>query len=119
MDVIASRNLRPPLGPATRFVDPATFPEPGRTAVVNAVARARANLAEEFKGISVDGKAPPGLFPISKTGVSTQAIVGAVNAFVSLLTPVQRNTVCFPIDSNQWRAWQNMHCFLAAARAAA
>jgi hypothetical protein len=112
MDAIASRNLRPPLGPATRFVDPATFPEPGRTAVVNALARARANLAEPFKGISADGKVPPGLFPISKTGISTQPIVDAVNAFASLLTPAQRSTVHFPIDSDQWRCWQNMHCFL-------
>jgi hypothetical protein len=48
MDAIRSRKLRPALGPATRFVDPTTFPEPGRTAVLNAAALAfKALLTDE------------------------------------------------------------------------
>lgn len=113
MDAIPSRNLRPPLGAATHFVDPANFPEPARTVVQNALARARNALAAEFKGITADGNAaPPGLFPIVKTGVSAQPIIDAANAFMALLSEDQRSQVNFPIDSTLWRSWQNMHCFL-------
>jgi len=113
MDAIPLRNLRPPLGPATRFTDPANFPEPARTVVQNALARAQKALAGEFRGITADGKAaPPGLFPIVKTGVSVQPIVEAAEAFTALLSEDQRRQVNFPIDSTNWRSWQNMHCFL-------
>jgi hypothetical protein len=113
MDAIASRNLRPPLGPATRFIDPATFPEPARTLLMNSLARAKTALADEFKGISSDnGALESSLFPIAKTGVSAQSIVEAANAFLALLSNEQRQTVTFAIDAKEWRSWQNMHCFL-------
>lgn len=113
MDAIPSRNLRPALGAATRFIDPANFPEPARTVVQNALARARNALAADFKGITADGAAaPPDLFPIVKTGISVQPIVDAVNAFVALLSDEQRKSLNFTIDSPQWRCWHNMHCFL-------
>jgi Protein of unknown function (DUF3500) len=112
MDAITSRNLRPALGAATHFVDPATFPEPARTVVQNALGRAQNALASEFKGITADGNAAPGLFSIVKTGISVQPIIDAVNAFVALLTDEQRQKLNFSIDSTQWRSWHNMHCFL-------
>ena len=113
MDAITSRNLRPPLGPATRFIDPATFPEPARTLLMNSLARAKTALADEFTGISSDnGALEPSLFPIAKTGVSAQPIVEAANAFLALLSNEQRQTVTFAIDAKEWRSWQNMHCFL-------
>ncbi len=113
MDAIVSRNLRPPLGPATRFVDPATFPEPARTALLNSLARAKTALADEFKGISAaGGRLEPGLFPITRTGVSAQPIVEAANAFLALLSDAQRQAATFDIDAKEWRSWQNMHCFL-------
>jgi hypothetical protein len=107
------RTLRPPLGPATRFIDPATFPEPARSAVQNALARARQALSEEFTGVAVDGKAAPvGLFPVFRTGVSLQPIIDAARAFVALLNDEQRKRVHFAIDSPVWRSWHNMHVFL-------
>jgi hypothetical protein len=113
MDAIASRKLRPALGPATRFIDPAGFPEPARSAVQNALARAETALAGEFKGITADGSAaPPGLFQILKTGVLVQPIIDAVRGFEALLTKEQRSSVNFAIDSTLWRSWHNMHCFL-------
>jgi len=113
MDAIASRNLRPPLGPATRFIDPTTFPEPARTLLMNSLARAKTALADEFKGISSsNGALEPGLFPIAKTGVSARPIVEAANAFLLLLSNQQRQAVTFTIDAKEWRSWQNMHCFL-------
>jgi hypothetical protein len=113
MDSPTPRNLRPALGTATQFADPANFPEPARTAVQNALARAHKSLAEEFKGIIADGDAAPaGLFPICKAGVSVQPIIEATRAFLALLSDAQRRAVRFDIDSTQWRAWQNMHIFL-------
>jgi hypothetical protein len=112
MDAISSRKLRPPLGPATRFIDPANFPEPAQTAVRKAIARADKALADEFKGITADGNTPPGLFPIFKTGVSVQPIIDAARAFTALLTDEQRKAATFTVDSPQWRAWHNMHPFL-------
>jgi hypothetical protein len=113
MDAILSRKLRPPLGPATHFVDPASFPEPAQTAVRKAIARADKALADEFKGITAGGRAaPPGLFPIFKTSVSVRPIIDASLAFIAMLTDKERKDVSFAVDSPQWRAWHNMHPFL-------
>jgi Protein of unknown function (DUF3500) len=113
MDNLSARKFRPPLGDATRFADPETFPDPGRTAVRNAMARARKALAENYRGITTPGtEPPPDLFPIVKTGISVQPIIDAALAFAALLTPQQHETVSFGIDSIQWRAWHNMHPFI-------
>jgi len=110
---LPSRNLRPSLGAATHFIDPANFPEPARSVVQNALARAQKALAAEFRGITAGGDAaPPDLFPIVKTGISVQPIIDAVQAFEALLTDEQQTSLNFAIDSPQWRSWQNMHCFL-------
>jgi hypothetical protein len=77
------------------------------------VARAEAALAEDFKGITVHGKATRAdLFPIFKTGISTEPIVDAARNFATLLTAEQQKTVQLEIDSNLWRSWHNMHVFL-------
>jgi hypothetical protein len=108
-----TRHLRPALGPATRHVPVTSFTEPARSTVQRAVARAEAALAEDFKGITADRKtALSGLFPIFKTGVSTQPIADAARDFAALLTDEQRKSVHFEIDSKLWRSWQNMHVFL-------
>lgn len=113
MDAISSRKLRPPLGPATHFVDPANFPEPAQSAVRRAIARADKALADGFNGITADGSAAPdALFPIFKTGISVQPISDAVHAFLATLTDKERKAVSFPVDSTQWRRWHNMHPFL-------
>src|SRR5450759_980419 len=50
----------------------------------------RQGLAEPFKGITANGNAAPGLFPIQATGVSTAAVRNAAEAFLAGLTNVQR-----------------------------
>ncbi len=113
MDAIPSRKFRPPLGPATRFIDPANFPEPTQSVVRRAIARADKALADEFKGITAEGNAAPqGLFPIFTTGISVQPIIDAALAFAALLTDEERKAVSFAVDSPQWRAWHNMHPFI-------
>ena len=112
MDNKEPPKLRPARGSAIRFTPPSSFPEPARSLLQNALARAKAALAEEFEGITVEGSTAAGLFPIFKTGVSVQPIVDAARAFGACLTEEQRKTVNFEVDSTIWRSWHNAHRFL-------
>src|SRR5262249_19661278 len=67
---------------------------------------------EPFRGITTGGPAAPGLFPIKKTGVSTRQITDATRAFVDSLSEPQRERVLFPLESDVWRRWSNIHPFL-------
>jgi hypothetical protein len=75
----------------------------------NYVEKSLAAAAEPFKGISTDGTLIPGLFGIQKTGVSTQSIREAAAAFLGSLSSEQRAKTLFPIDTDQWRKWSNIH----------
>ena len=68
-----------------------------------------AAAAEPFKGITSDGNIIPGLFGIQKTGVSTQSIREAAEAFLGSLDAEQRAKTLFPVDTDQWRKWSNIH----------
>jgi hypothetical protein len=68
-----------------------------------------AAAAEPFKGITTDGTIVPDLFPLQKTGVSTQSVREAAEAFLGSLTPEQRAQTVFPIDTGEWRKWSNIH----------
>jgi hypothetical protein len=69
----------------------------------------RESLKEPFKGITADGNIAPDLFPLRKTGVSTQPILDAANALLASLEPDQRKAITFPVDSEVWRHWSNIH----------
>ncbi|MGB7947659.1 MAG: DUF3500 domain-containing protein [Candidatus Binatia bacterium] len=75
----------------------------------NYVQNSLAAAAEPFKGITTDGTIVPDLFPIQKTGVSTQSLREAAEAFLGSLTPEQRAQTVFPIDTGEWRKWSNIH----------
>jgi hypothetical protein len=75
----------------------------------NYVEKSLAAAAQPFKGISSDGSVIPGLFAIQKTGVSTQSIREAADDFLGSLTAEQRAKALFPIDSDEWRKWSNIH----------
>lgn len=68
-------------------------------------------LAEKFKGITTDGTVVPGLFSIRKTGVSTKPVKNAAESFLASLTLAQQTKTLFPLDSNEWRTWSNIHRF--------
>ncbi len=65
-------------------------------------------LAEPFKGVTANGTAVPGLYSIKSTKVSTEAVRKAAEAFLVSLTPEQRQRTVFPMDSDQWRKWENI-----------
>ena len=75
----------------------------------NYVQNSLAAAAQPFKGITTDGKIISGLFGVQKTGVSTQSIREAAEAFLGSLSPEQRGKTLFPIDAPEWRKWSNIH----------
>ncbi|SRR5579884_2102755 len=75
-------------------------------------AEALALVAEPFKGLTAEGQVVPGLYSIQKTGISTQPIVEAAQAFLAALSPEQRAGACFDLEAGEWRQWSNIHPFL-------
>jgi hypothetical protein len=71
----------------------------------------REALAEPFKGVTTNGTPAKGVYDTGPTGVPTAAIVGAARSFLAALTPEQRERVAFPVDSDVWRNWANIHSF--------
>ena len=71
----------------------------------------RDGLVEPFKGITTDGTAVADLFQVSPTGVSTDAVRNAAQAFIASLTNVQLVRTMFPIDDVQWRKWANQNFY--------
>src|SRR5258706_9025605 len=69
-------------------------------------------LAEPFKGITTNGQIVPGLFGIHSTGVSTEPVRKAADAFLAALTVEQRAKTMFGIDDPEWRKWMNQHFYV-------
>jgi hypothetical protein len=69
----------------------------------------RVSLKENFKGLTANGEVVRGLFPLRTTGISTQPVLDAASAFLGRLDAQQRTVVNFPIDSEVWRHWSNIH----------
>ena len=69
-------------------------------------------LAEPFRGVTTSGKVVPGLFPIHSTGVSTEPVRKAAEAFLGALTTEQRGRTTFPVDDPEWRKWMNQHFYV-------
>jgi hypothetical protein len=66
-------------------------------------------VAEPFKGITTDATIVPGLFPLRSSGVSTQAIREAAEAYLASLGAEQRTRAIFPVNAREWRMWSNIH----------
>src|SRR5713101_1942444 len=88
------------------------LPSPLPDSLVSYIQAAEASIGEGFKGITTDGRIVPGLFPIQSTGVSTQPIKDAVDAFLASLSSEQRAKTLFPVDGDEWRRWSNIHLYV-------
>ena len=75
----------------------------------NYLQNALKTAAEPFKGNTTDGAVVPGLFQIQATGLSTQTIRQAAEAYLASLSAGQRARALFPIDTKEWRMWSNIH----------
>ncbi len=69
----------------------------------------RLSLKQDFKGLTATGEVVPDLLPLHSTGASTQPVLAAVNAFLAALDTDQRAAVSFPLRSEVWRQWSNIH----------
>jgi hypothetical protein len=74
--------------------------------------RAKAGLADPFRGVAPGGGIEPGLFAIEKTGISLAPLLEAARSFVATLSTEQRKIACFAIDDEAWRKWSNIHPWL-------
>lgn len=68
-------------------------------------------IEEGFTGLTTDGKAVPGLFKISSTGVSTGPVKEAADLFLKGLSKEQREKTLFEADDDEWRKWANQHSY--------
>ncbi|MFN3193466.1 MAG: DUF3500 domain-containing protein [Aureliella sp.] len=64
-----------------------------------------------YTGIVTTDGSMEGLFPIRSTGVSTEPIVKAADAFLSALTDDQRARTEFEVTDKEWRKWDNRHFY--------
>jgi hypothetical protein len=69
-------------------------------------------IAEPFRGITTAGEIVPDLFPLQESGVSTQPILRAATELLASLSEAQRQAVRFPINSDAWQRWYNIHPFV-------
>jgi hypothetical protein len=100
--------LKPRHRPSTPAKHPFALPD----GLQRQLARAYANVAAPFTGITTGGHVVPGLYALRKTGVSVQPIIDAAEAFLASLTPEARATASFEVDSVEWRNWSNIHPYL-------
>jgi hypothetical protein len=68
-------------------------------------------LADPFRGVTTNGTPVTGLFEIRSTGVSTEPVRTATQAFLKSLTTAQREKAVFPVDDVEWRKWANQHSY--------
>jgi Protein of unknown function (DUF3500) len=69
-------------------------------------------IGEPFRGITTSGEVISDLFPLQETGVSTQLMLRAATELLASLSEAQRQPVSFPIDSDAWQRWYNIHPFV-------
>ncbi len=69
-------------------------------------------LAEPYRGIFPSTGLEKGLFRIEKTGVATDPIRTAAEAFLAALTAEQKQKTMFPVDDSEWRKWMNQHFYV-------
>ncbi len=70
-----------------------------------------AAVTDEFRGITSKGEIEKGLFKIESTGVSTEPVVQAANAFLKGLSEEQRKRTKYEVDNLEWRLWDNRHFY--------
>ena len=83
------------------------LPEQARDNIQNA----ETQISEPFKGIT-DGRLVPDLFALQTRKLSNEEMKRSADALVDSLGPSQREETLFPVDSDAWRRWSNVHMFM-------
>src|SRR5262245_55377405 len=66
-------------------------------------------LGAPLRGVTTDGTVRPDLYRLDQKVASTAPIADAALAFLDALTPEQRGRATFPMESDEWRRWINVH----------
>ena len=98
-------------GPLAHSQSPGSADRAARFLRMSKDAEAR-GLAEPYRGVTTHGSVVPGLFPVRSTGVSTEPVRNAAEAFLEALTVEQRGRTTFPVDDPEWRQWMNQHFYV-------
>ena len=69
-------------------------------------------LTEPFRGVTTNGEIVPKLYSVRSTGVSTEPVRVAADAFLAALDSEQRARTQFPVGDEEWRKWMNIHSYL-------
>ena len=69
-------------------------------------------LSEPFTGITTRGTIAPGLFTVKSTGVSTDPVRKAADAFLAALSVPVRAATQFRVDDPEWRKWMNQDFYV-------
>jgi hypothetical protein len=69
-------------------------------------------IAAPLVGVTTDGNAIAGLFPLQDSGLSLADVSAAAAAFLAALDGTQRDEATFPLETDAWRSWSNVHPFL-------
>ena len=83
--------------------------EPSNDPFLAYMEKAEAALAEDFQGITTNGRIISNLYSIKPTGISTEPIRRTADALIASLNSQQHKMSLFPIDSKEWRNWSNIH----------
>ena len=75
----------------------------------NAPPAGQSDVSQPFVGIATSKGLTPGLFSIQSTGVSTESIRKAAEAFIAGLNDEQKGRTLYPVDDAEWRKWDNRH----------
>ena len=69
-------------------------------------------FSEPFRGLTTGGTPQTDLFGLQDDNAPTAAVIDAVSALMAQLTPDQKYVMHVPVDSDQWRNWQNTELFV-------
>ncbi|MFF5142864.1 DUF3500 domain-containing protein [Streptomyces sp. NPDC013157] len=63
---------------------------------------------KDFTGLTTDGRTVDDLYSIHSTGVSTDKVVKAAQAFLDGLSAKERTSCTFDVADDEWLAWSNV-----------
>lgn len=69
-------------------------------------------FSEPFRGMTTNGSVIPDLYHLHPANAPMHEMIAAVESLIAHLSPDQKRTTCFAVDSPQWRHWQNTELYV-------
>ncbi|MGH7090361.1 MAG: DUF3500 domain-containing protein [Stellaceae bacterium] len=76
------------------------------------MAMRQALVAAPYTGITTNGSVIPDLYALAPNGAPAEAMAEAARALLARISPETRTRMHFPVDSEQWRRWQNTELYV-------